>query len=190
MLITVLITVASTAAGLAILFFGHRYLKQRGTYKAADESADIWKKVADGQKELSSIEKLSSTDGKGKKPRVLIVDDNWQLGGMIKSTLNGSYDVKLYDDPDDALRRIVTEMTLGQRFDLMLLDENMKFRGTTIANVVRALEVDTGHRTTIVLITGGDIDRNYSAADKVWRKPFLKFSISENVANIIASKHV
>ncbi|OGF47892.1 MAG: hypothetical protein A2231_07450 [Candidatus Firestonebacteria bacterium RIFOXYA2_FULL_40_8] len=102
---------------------------------------------------------------KNKINKILVVDDEQVVRELLESTLSSrGYLVTLSADAEDAHERISSE-----RFDLILSDYNMP--GGSGLQLIKSVKI-INQKTKIILMSGGDIQKECAGVCRFVRKPF------------------
>lgn len=110
--------------------------------------------------------------GPGPRRRLLLVDDDRDIGRVFERVLGGDHDLAIEHDPRAALARLQA----GERFDLVFCDVMMpRFSGVDLYRAVRASV--PGLEQRIVFVTGGAVGDEAQAflattTNPVLAKPF------------------
>jgi len=90
-------------------------------------------------------------------PKILIVDDDAAMRGLMRARLEGSYEIFDTGDPDQALG-----LALEHKPDAVLLDLVMpKFSGFDLCQSLRSLSYTSRIRVFVITGKGGDEAREY-----------------------------
>ena len=87
----------------------------------------------------------------GKKPRVLIAEDNEELASLMAMRFhNMSFEASFADEGEQALRMIRASRAAGFPYDLLVLDAAMPVLDGF--SVLRAVRADDGDKTTPIIL--------------------------------------
>jgi DNA-binding response OmpR family regulator len=119
-------------------------------------------------------------------PKILIVDDDEAMRGLLRARLESSYEVFDTGDPDQALG-----LALEHKPDAVLLDLIMpKFSGFDLCQSLRSLSYTSRIRVFVITGKGGDEAREYCenlGANGFFQKPIdfnaLKRKLAEELEN-------
>jgi len=125
--------------------------------------------------------------GPDAKKRVLVVDDEPEVGDVVKDALSSRhpFDIRIAMDGFSAGR-----MMLDVLPDLVVLD--LMLPGVNGFDVCRTVKIDLGITgIRIVMVTGHDMDKGYEAgADYCLSKPFTPGEILEAAVEMLESLSV
>ncbi len=138
-------------------------------------------------KNIYNADALYNVVFSGKKPKVLIVDDNKINVTLLESMLEGEYvDITTSLDGEKALKYLKENAKDGNAFDIVYLDNHMNgMSGSELLHKYRKFEAKHSHKPIFaVSITGDpnmceDENRIYNA---IVHKPFKKDDVKEVIS--------
>jgi signal transduction histidine kinase/ligand-binding sensor domain-containing protein/DNA-binding response OmpR family regulator len=130
---------------------------------------------------------LPVTTSDGKKPKILIVEDNTDIRSYLIENLQESYHIKEADNGQDGL-----DQALADSFDLIIADISMpKMDGIEMCRQIKS-NIHTSH-IPVVLLTARTslifkIDGLETGADDYITKPFNMRLLATRIRNLITSR--
>ena len=160
------------------------------------DEADMQKNEEEKLMEMESADDINEEDvakmvkaGTGKRPTIVIVEDDDDIRDYLKSQLSSTYRVLSYTDGMEALPAILRELPQIVVSDVMM--PNMD--GNTLAAKIKA-NVNTNH-IPVILLTAKTRDEDKlegleTGADLYVTKPFNMDILRRHIVNLIASRRL
>jgi two-component system, NtrC family, sensor kinase len=121
------------------------------------------------------------------RPSVLVIEDDLDLGLLLKRVLSPAFNVALAPDAETALWRFVT----GERFDAILCDVSLpRMDGATLVEQLR--KIDSSQARRVIVLTANPHSRSAAKLSDhlVLAKPFRAPELREAIGRMSAAADV